>query len=100
MLLAQGGVPKVEQSPFGRAALTFDTPYSYCQFCINCCITSFCCKPLKSTPNSIYYRKMKKKQPKIFRVCKKLLTFAPAIKQTRLLKHNASIAQLVRAPDC
>ena len=43
---------------------------------------------------------MEKKQPKIFRVCKKLLTFASAIKQTRLLKHNASIAQLVRAPDC
>ena len=27
---------------------------------------------------------MKKKQPKIFRVCKKLLTFAPAIKQSKI----------------
>ena len=34
--------PSCASAPSGRAALTFDTPSSYCQCCINCCITSFC----------------------------------------------------------
>ena len=42
-----------------------------------CCIIPFCCKPLKCTPNSIYYRKMKKNSRKSFVFAKNFLPLHP-----------------------
>ena len=42
-----------------------------------CCITSFCRMPQKSTPNSIYYRKMKKNSRKSFVFAKNFLPLHP-----------------------